>query len=115
MDGYMKLQRFFQILGDSSRLRIINFIGEQERSVSEIVTATQMSQPLVSHHLRTLKENQILETQRVGPFTYYKLKNKMLLEVLGLFTEVLPDVSESDQREMLFPCPPWFRNFFDGQ
>ena len=75
MDDIQKLRLFFQTIGDANRLRIIHVIGDQERSVSEIVSATKLSQPLVSHHLRTLKENQILDTRRKGPFIYYKVHN----------------------------------------
>ena len=52
MDDAAKLQTVFQTLGDANRLRIIKFIGERECSVSEIVQATGLSQPLVSHHLK---------------------------------------------------------------
>ena len=70
MDDALKLQHLFQTLGDANRLKIIKFIGERERSVSEIVEALGLSQPLVSHHLRILRERQILLTKRTGPFIY---------------------------------------------
>jgi DNA-binding transcriptional ArsR family regulator len=114
MDGVTQLQQYFQILGDTNRLKIINFINKHEKSVSEIVIDMQLSQPLVSHHLRILKESQILETKRVGPFIYYRLKDQRLLDVLGLFTEILPkDVNFNDYMPM-FMCPPWVKRFFEN-
>ena len=88
MDDAGKLQHLFQTLGEANRLKIIKFIGEEERSVSEIVEAIRLSQPLVSHHLRILRERDILHTKRDGPFIYYKLKEVKLLEALGLFLEI---------------------------
>ncbi len=78
----------FQALGDENRLKIIDFIGEEKRSVTEIVTALGLSQPLVSHHLRILREAQILSTTREGPFIYYHIKDQRLHDALKLFIEI---------------------------
>jgi DNA-binding transcriptional ArsR family regulator len=78
------LQQIFQTLSDANRLKIISYIKEEERSVSQIVEETKLSQPLVSHHLRTLRERHILETTRNGPFIYYRLKDKRLLDIFDL-------------------------------
>lgn len=70
MEQVERLQLYFQILSDVNRLRIIKFINNEERTVSEIVKETNMSQPLVSHYLKALKNSQILETKRAGPFIH---------------------------------------------
>lgn len=109
MDDAYKLQQLFQTLGELNRLKIIKFIGEEERSVSEIVEATGLSQPLVSHHLRVLREREILQTKRNGPFIYYKLENKKLLDALGLFLEIAGSTEGKGTYEPMFCCPPWWR------
>jgi DNA-binding transcriptional ArsR family regulator len=88
MDDLKKLQMIFQTLSDYNRLGIIRFICERERSVGEVVKATKLSQPLVSHHLRVLKENGILETKRHGPFIYYNIRDKKILDAINLFLEL---------------------------
>jgi DNA-binding transcriptional ArsR family regulator len=108
MDEAQKLQSVFQTLGEANRLRIIKFIGDQERSVSQIVEETGLSQPLVSHHLRALRESLILDTKRQGPFIYYKLKDAKLLEALGLMLEIFKD-SEIDTKERMFSIPSWWK------
>lgn len=110
MDGAQKLQSCFQILADANRLRIIKFIGEKVYSVSEIVKATGLSQPLVSHHLRTLRNGQFLETNRQGAFVYYKLKDKKLLDALGLFSEIADSISDEKRNKPFFCCPPSWRS-----
>lgn len=109
MDDAYKLQHLFQTLGEANRLKIIKFIGKKEQSVSEIVEATGLSQPLVSHHLRILRERDILHTKRNGPFIYYKLKNGKLLDALGMFLEIASSAESKGPYEPMFCCPPWWR------
>ncbi len=100
-----KLQLIFQTLSDSSRLKILKYISDKECSVTQIVEGTKLSQPLVSHHLRTLRERQILETCREGPFIYYRIKDKRLLEIFDMILEVVvpPDAGEAGNS---FTCGP---------
>lgn len=111
MEKIQKLQFYFQILNDVNRLRIIKFINKEERTVSEIVKSTNMSQPLASHHLKILKNSLLVETKRSGPFIYYKLKNVKLLEILGLFEEILPKEKTISDTEPVFCCPDWWKFF----
>jgi DNA-binding transcriptional ArsR family regulator len=95
MNDEAKLQTIFQTLGDSNRIKIIKFIDLNERSVNEIVSALKLSQPLVSHHLKVMKNNNILETSRQGPFIYYKIKNNKILKAIEFFSEIFNDVDFS--------------------
>jgi len=88
IDAASDLSKIFQALGDPNRLKIIEFVGDKERSVTEVVGATGLSQPLISHHLRLLREAKILESCRKGPFVYYRLRDQRLLEALKIFWEV---------------------------
>ncbi len=83
------LQLIFQTLSDANRLKIIKYVNEGECSVSQIVEETKLSQPLVSHHLKTLRERHILETTRNGPFIYYRLKDKRLLNIFDLILKIV--------------------------
>lgn len=99
------LQLIFQTLSDANRLTIIKFINDNECSVNQIVEETGLSQPLVSHHLRALRERQILETTRNGPFIYYRLKDKRLLKVFDSILDVVGKLDESKLRKS-FRCGP---------
>ncbi len=112
MDDSVKLQRLFQTLSDAKRLLILRYIGTQTRSVSEIVTETKLSQPLVSHHLKVLRDHEILKTRREGPFIYYELNDPRLLDALGIFSEITftennNPCCSADMR--MFCCPDWFK------
>ena len=107
-DGY-KLQTLFQTLGDINRLRIIRIIGNQTRSVSEIVEMTGLSQPLASHHLRVLREQNILKTKREGPFVYHELTDPRILDALGVFSEILIHVNSNEStKTSMFSCREQF-------
>lgn len=115
MEDVLKLQLLFQTLGDANRLKMIRHIGEGESSVSEIVEFTGLSQPLVSHHLRTMRENQILETNRKGPFVYYKLKDTRLLSALGIFLEMAVSLDDVQVSKPVFFPPPWWMAHWNGR
>ena len=61
----------FKILSDPTRLRIVEALTLECESVSAIVEMTELSQPLVSHHLRVLREHGLARAERRGVFTYY--------------------------------------------
>jgi ArsR family transcriptional regulator, lead/cadmium/zinc/bismuth-responsive transcriptional repressor len=65
------LARFFKALSEPARLRIILALSDECRPVSDVVTLTGLPQPLVSHHLRILRETGIARPQRRGSFVYY--------------------------------------------
>ena len=68
--------------------------------------ATKLSQPLVSHHLRVLKESGILETKRNGPFIYYNISDKKILYAINLFMELFKD-TEIGHRSGTGFCADW--------
>jgi DNA-binding transcriptional ArsR family regulator len=109
MDDAQQLEMIFQTLGESNRLRIIKLIGEKKCSVSEIVAETELSQPLVSHHLRILRENHVLETERQGPFVYYKLKDTRILSAIGIFLDIIHSLGETKIQRRMFFTPRWWK------
>jgi len=65
------IAEIFKTLSDTNRLRIIKALTLDCQSVSAIVEATEMSQPLVSHHLGMLRRSGLARTERRGAYTYY--------------------------------------------
>jgi len=80
-------------LSDENRLRILICISTKKKSVSAIVEELQLSQPLVSHHLKELKRSLLVEVERNGPFLYYEVADKRIIDILmdldGLATDLL--------------------------
>jgi len=84
-----KIGKIFKSLGDTNRLRIVLSIGKGSFSVTEIIHATELSQTLVSFHLRTLRNSGILKTKRNGPFIYYSLSSPDIIDILNKISRVI--------------------------
>ena len=69
-------------LSDENRLRVLISLREGRLSVSALVEALQLSQPLISHHLKELKRSLLVKVERNGPFIYYELADKRILQII---------------------------------
>lgn len=79
-------------LSDENRLRILCFLADGGQSVSRIVEALELSQPLVSHHLRELRRALLVDVERKGPFVYYQLSTPRILEIVGALRQIARDL-----------------------
>jgi len=79
-------------LSDENRLRIILCVSSGKKSVSGIVEALGLSQPLVSHHLKELKRSLLVKIERNGPFIYYELVDDRILDVVKTLSTVATDL-----------------------
>jgi ArsR family transcriptional regulator, arsenate/arsenite/antimonite-responsive transcriptional repressor len=66
-------ERFFQALGDNTRLRLLNLIGEQEVCVCYFVEILGGPQPKISRHLAYLRRAGIVEARREGKWMHYRI------------------------------------------
>ena len=69
-------------LADENRLRILLCIMDGKKSVSQIVETLNLSQPLVSHHLKELKRTLLVDVERRGPFIYYEITEEKIFDIL---------------------------------
>ena len=69
------LAGIYSALGDASRLGIVIYLLKKEANVSQIASHVNLSQPLVSHHLRLLKDLRILKSSKKGQCVYYSLND----------------------------------------
>ena len=66
-----ELADLFSLMGDTSRLRIIIVCLHEPISVSEIAARLELSQSLVSHHLRLLRAARMVRSERRGKQVFY--------------------------------------------
>lgn len=74
--------RLFRVLGDPTRLRILELISRRERNVSELVELTGMPQNRVSSHLACLKWCGLAEDRREGRFAFYRATEPSLADLI---------------------------------
>lgn len=86
----------FKALGDPVRLRILSLIASHEGGeccVCDISPAFEVSQPTISHHLKTLRAAGLLDCERRGTWVYYWVipsALEQLSAVLGPATHQFP-------------------------
>ena len=62
-----------KVVAEPMRWRIVQLLAAEELCVCHLVEALDAAQPLVSHHLRVLREAGLVETERHRYWTYYRL------------------------------------------
>jgi DNA-binding transcriptional ArsR family regulator len=60
-------------LGEDTRLRIVGLLLVRERCVTDLVAQLKRSQPMVSHHIKVLKQAGILQNLRKGNQIFYRV------------------------------------------
>lgn len=84
------LAKCFKALSDIARLHIIaQLAANAELNVSELVEALEISQPLISWHLRRLEKVDLIKVRREGRQAYCSLNWGRLRRYLREFAEVL--------------------------
>lgn len=67
------IEMFFQALGDNTRLRLLNLMGDREICVCYFVEILGQGQPKISRHLAYLRRAGIVEARRDGKWMHYRI------------------------------------------
>jgi DNA-binding transcriptional ArsR family regulator len=70
-----------QVLGEPTRLAILDLLRDGERPVGELVDQLHLSQPAVSKHLRVLKEAGLVEARADAQRRLYRIRPEPLAEL----------------------------------
>lgn len=81
-DGAARAAELFRALGNESRLRLVRLLGAAPMTVGALTTASGMSQPLVSQHLRTLRQAGIVSSSRRGKEMTYTLADEHVAHII---------------------------------
>lgn len=94
----------FKALGDLTRLQIIYLLSTDTSGtlgVSELAARLGISQPAVSQHLKTLKNEGLVESRREGFYIYYTLNRERMVAFREHFEQMYASVMEKCSREMI--------------
>jgi len=74
--------RFLKCIGEPTRLQILKLLAKGERCVGELVSVLNKEQSLISHHLKALKECNIVKDEQKAQKVYYKLADIRLAKLI---------------------------------
>lgn len=83
--------RFFQVLADPTRVRLLELLLDGERNVGELVATLGLQQGRVSSHLACLRWCGFVAARRAGKYVYYSLADERGITLLRLAHGMLAD------------------------
>lgn len=78
------LADLFKVFGDSTRIRIMFTISDNEMSVQSIADSLNMEQSTISHQLRVLRQNKLVRVRREGKQIYYSLDDDHVKRIIEM-------------------------------
>ncbi len=78
-------------LADPNRILILYALAQSPRNVTELCNELKMPQPLVSRHLKVLRERGMVIFKRQGTVVQYFLADERLIQALDLLRAVMRD------------------------
>jgi ArsR family transcriptional regulator len=89
-------------LADPLRWRVVELLSHEELCVCHLVEELDVPQPLVSHHLRVLRDLGLVSTERYRYWTYYRLEPSALAPVADRLARLVAETPEPTSRRR--PC-----------
>lgn len=88
------MEQFFQALGDRTRLRLLNLMGEQEVCVCYFVEILDAPQPKISRHLAYLRKAGIVSARREGKWMHYRIVMPVHIGATQILKQTLASLKE---------------------
>ena len=76
------LAEFFKVFGDTTRIRILSALLDQELCVGDLAEMLRLTQPACSHQLRVLKNNKLVRFRREGKVVFYSLSDDHVRSII---------------------------------
>jgi ArsR family transcriptional regulator len=83
----------FKAISDPNRLAILAWLGriDEEVCVCDFTDALPLNQPTVSHHLKILRDAELVTSERRGTWVYYRLASRVRQRIAVALDSVLPE------------------------
>jgi DNA-binding transcriptional ArsR family regulator len=79
----------FRALADPTRRRILELLAERDRTAGEIASHFSIAFPSVSHHLRILKEAELVSAEREGQSIRYRINTTVSQDLMRYLIKLL--------------------------
>ncbi|MFO8017770.1 MAG: metalloregulator ArsR/SmtB family transcription factor [Promethearchaeia archaeon] len=96
-----KLAEFLKVLGDTTRLDILNLLKDgKERIVTTIHKSLNKSQSSISQQLKKLENANLLEVRKESRKKYYKIKDPQIYRILNLLSSYMSNLNTDKIEEL---------------
>ena len=73
----------FKILGDTTRIKLLNLLTQQEMRVNDIASTLEMGQSAISHQLRVLRSARLVKCRKEGKEAWYSLDDDHVVSLMN--------------------------------
>lgn len=87
----------FRVLAEPARLRLLTELGDGERTVTELVETTGLSQTNVSKHLRLLRDGGFVGRRKEGLFAHYRIVDPSVEQLCDIMCARLETHAEEER------------------
>ena len=91
-DKIIDLSELFKIFSDSTRIKIINILLDDELCVNDIADKINATQSAVSHQLRILKGSKLVKYHKKGNLIYYSLSDDHVEKIFKMGCEHINEI-----------------------
>lgn len=96
LDTLFSLAELFKMFGDTTRVRIMCALFENELCVCDIADILGMGQSAVSHQLRLLRTAKLVKVRREGKSSFYSLDDEHIKKIYELGLEHILEERQGD-------------------
>ena len=83
----LDLAELFKVFGDSTRIKILYVLFDEECSVGDIADKLNMTQSAISHQLKILKQAKLIKGRRAGKAMLYSLSDEHVKTIIAMGKE----------------------------
>ena len=92
------MSNFFKILGEPTRIKILNTLDNNEMCVCDIANVLNMTKSTISHQLNILRINNIVRNKKNGKEVYYTLDDEHVKEVFEIALSHIGHKGETNEK-----------------
>ncbi|MDD4436806.1 MAG: metalloregulator ArsR/SmtB family transcription factor [Tissierellia bacterium] len=85
--NYEQAALVFKALSDPNRLAVIDMIKTEEKCACKILEALNITQPTLSHHMKTLCDSGLVNSRREGKWMHYSINAGLFEEIKRIFVD----------------------------
>ena len=95
---FESVARYFSVLGEPTRLRILYALCHDEKCVNEIIRATSLAQANASRHLGLMYQAGMLTRRREGTQVFYKVADPMYIELCRTVSSLVAERADGSEK-----------------